>query len=156
MADIVVSFLLNNLPRLLEDEFKLLSGLEDKIISLTDELKFIDLFLKSSEGKRSNDFVKLLVSQIRDVAHQVEDVIDIYISNVTKHRNRNVFKKLLHFPPHVMELHDVNVLIEKIKSRIDEIYKNKERYGIGEGEFKSEEEVVVMESLRIVVYFTMH
>ncbi|XP_061363504.1 putative disease resistance RPP13-like protein 3 [Gastrolobium bilobum] len=100
MADLVVRLLLQNLPQLLEDEFKLLSGVEDKINSLTNELKFIDLFLKSSEGKRNDDCVKT---------------------------------------------------IEKIKSYIVQIYTNKERYGIGEGEFKSEEEgeeQQVTESLR--------
>ncbi|TKY48376.1 Disease resistance protein RPP13 [Spatholobus suberectus] len=39
MADSVVAFLLQNLSRLLEDELKLLSGVEDKVNSLCSELR---------------------------------------------------------------------------------------------------------------------
>nr|KYP65272.1 Disease resistance protein RPP13 [Cajanus cajan] len=145
MADSAVAFLLQNLSRLLEDELKLLSGVEDKINSLCNELKFIDIFLKSfSEGKCNDKVVKEVVSQIRDVAHNAEDVVDTYITNVTKHRTRNMLSKLFHFKERFMVLHKVNAEIERIRSHIDEIYKNKERYGIGEGEFPSEE----AESLR--------
>ncbi|KAL3006026.1 hypothetical protein AAZX31_08G253200 [Glycine max] len=140
MADGVVAFLLQNLSRLLEDELKLFSGVEDKISSLCNELKFIDIFLKSSEGKSNDKVVKEVVSQIRDVAYKAEDVVDTYIANITKHRTRNTLSMLFHFKERFMVLHKVDAEIEKIKICIDEIYKNKERYGIRESEYKSEEE----------------
>ncbi|XP_027349982.1 disease resistance protein RPP13-like [Abrus precatorius] len=148
MADSVVAFLLQNLSRLLEDELKLLSGVEDKIISLSNELKFIDIFLKSSEGKRNEKVVKEVVNQIRDVAHKAEDIVDTYVANATKHRTRNALSKLFHFKERFMVLHKVHAEIERIKNRIDEIYKNKERYDIGEGVFKNEEATAAAESLR--------
>ncbi|KAG4926031.1 hypothetical protein JHK87_051571 [Glycine soja] len=46
-----------------------------------------------------------------------------------------------------MVLHQVNSDIEKIRTRIDEIYKNRDRYGIGEGEFRSEEAAAEAEPL---------
>jgi len=147
MADGVVTFLLTNVTRLLEDELTLLSGVEDKINSLCNELKFIDIFLKSSEGKCSDKVVKELLCQIRDVAYKAEDVVDTYIANITKHTTRNPLSKLLHFKERFMVLHKVNAEIETIKSRIEEIYKNKERYDIREGEFQSEE-AAAAESLR--------
>ncbi|KHN13835.1 Disease resistance protein RPP13 [Glycine soja] len=147
MADSVVAFLLDNLSRLLEDEHKLLSGVEDKVNSLCNELKFIHIFLKNSEGKRSHDTVKEVVSQIRDVAHKAEDVVDTYVANITKHRQRNILSKLFHLREQVMVLHQVNSDIEKIRTRIDEIYKNRDRYGIGEGEFRSEEAAAEAEPL---------
>ncbi|KAL2975831.1 hypothetical protein AAZX31_14G184500 [Glycine max] len=147
MADSVVAFVLDNLSRLLEDEHKLLSGVEDKINSLCNELKFIDIFLKNSEGKRSHEMVKEVVSQIRDVAHKAEDVVDTYVSNIAKQKQRSKLSKLFHLKEHVMVLHQVNSDIEKIRNRIDEIYKNRDRYGIGEGEFRSEEAAAEAESL---------
>ena len=95
MADSVVAFVLDNLSRLLEDEHKLLSGVEDKINSLCNELKFIDIFLKNSEGKRSHEMVKEVVSQIRDVAHKAEDVVDTYVSNIAKQKQRSKLSKLI-------------------------------------------------------------
>ncbi|KAK7295638.1 hypothetical protein RJT34_18549 [Clitoria ternatea] len=147
MADGVVAFLLQNLSRLLEDELKLLSGVEDKINSLCNELKFIDIFLKSSEGKRNDKVVKEVISQIRDVAYKAEDVIDTYIANVTKHRTRNMLCQLFHFKERFMVLHKVNAEIERIKRSIGDIYKSKDRYGIGQGEFQSEE-AAAADSLR--------
>ncbi|KAL2959371.1 hypothetical protein AAZX31_18G263500 [Glycine max] len=147
MADSVVVFLLDNLSRLLEDEHKLLSGVEDKINSLCNELKFIHIFLKNSEGKRSHEMVKEVVSQIRDVALKAQDVVDTYLSNIAPQKQRSKLSKLFHLKEHVMVLHQVNSDIEKIRSRIDEIYKNRDRYGIGEGDFRSEEAAAEAESL---------
>ncbi|CAJ1838740.1 unnamed protein product [Sphenostylis stenocarpa] len=109
MAIVVVEFLLQNLSRLLEDEFTLLSGVEEKIKSLCNELKFIDIFLKRSEGKCNDEVLK-----------EVERFI---------------------------VLHKFNAEIESIRSRIEEIYENRERYGIREGEFQSDE-AAAAESLR--------
>ncbi|KAL2329666.1 hypothetical protein Fmac_017247 [Flemingia macrophylla] len=148
MADSVVSFLLENLLQLLNDEIKLLSGVEEKVNSLCNELKFIDIFLKSSEGKRSDEVVKEVVSQIRDVAYKAEDVVDTYVANIAKHKRRNMLSKLFHFKERFTILHEVNAEIDKIKSEIDDIYRNRERYGIGRGEFQSQEADAIAKSLR--------
>ncbi|KAG5093064.1 hypothetical protein JHK82_051842 [Glycine max] len=146
MTDSVVAFVLDNLS-LLEDEHKLLSGVEDKVNSLCNELKFIHIFLKNSEGKRSHDTGKEVVSQIRDVAHKAENVVDTYVANIAQQKQRSKLSKLFHLKEHVMVLHQVNSEIEKIRSQIEEIYKNGDRYGIGEGEFRSEEAAAEAESL---------
>ncbi|KAL2329669.1 hypothetical protein Fmac_017250 [Flemingia macrophylla] len=147
MADSVVSFLLENLSRLLNDEIKLLSGVEEKVNSLSNELKFIDIFLKSSEGKRSDEIVKEVVSQIREVAYKAEDVVDTYVTNTAKHKRRNMLSKLFHFKERVMVLHEVDAEINEIKRRIVDIYANRERYGIRQGKFQSQE-VDAAKSLR--------
>ncbi|KAL2329680.1 hypothetical protein Fmac_017261 [Flemingia macrophylla] len=147
MADSVVSFLVQNLSQLLNDELNLFSGVEGRIDSLCNELKFIDIFLKSSEGKRGNEVVKQVVNQIRDVAYKAEDVVDTYIANMAKHKRRNILSKLCHFKERFMVLHQVNTEIETINCRIEEIYKNRERYGIEQGEFQSQE-AAAAESLR--------
>ncbi|MED6147898.1 hypothetical protein PIB30_048216 [Stylosanthes scabra] len=135
-ADGVVSFLIQNLSQLLVDEANLLSGVEGKVKSLISELKFIDIFLKSSEGKRSNNIVKEVVNQIRDVAYEAEDVVDSYVANVSLHRSRTMLGKMFHCVGQAMMLHDVDAEIEKIKRSICEIYSNRDKYGIGEGEFQ--------------------
>ncbi|KAL2959374.1 hypothetical protein AAZX31_18G263600 [Glycine max] len=104
-------------------------------------------FLKDSEGKRSNEIVKKVVSQIRDVAHKAEDVVDTYIANIAQQKQRRKLREFFHLKEHVLVLHQVNSEIEKIRSRIDEIFENRDRYGIGEGEFRSEEASAEAESL---------
>ncbi|XP_027352765.1 putative disease resistance RPP13-like protein 3 [Abrus precatorius] len=149
MVDATVSFLLQNLSRLLEDEIKLLSGVKNKINLLSNELRFLKIFLKDSTGKRSDEVVKEVVNQIRDVVFMAEDVVDIYVASVAKHRSRNIVSKLFHLKQRVMVLQDVDAEIENIKNRIDEIYKNRERYGITEGASTREDvDAIAAESLR--------
>ncbi|KAL2959384.1 hypothetical protein AAZX31_18G264200 [Glycine max] len=91
--------------------------------------------------------VKEVVSQIRDVSLKAEDVVDTYLSNIAQQKQRSKLSKLFHLKEHVMVLHQVNSDIEKIRTRIDEIYKNRDRYGIGEGDFRSEEAAAEAEPL---------
>ena len=143
--DCIVTSAVKNLSQLLVDEVKLLSDVKDEIKSLSDELKFMDKFLKSSEGKRNNDIVKEVVNQIKEVAHQAEDVVDTYVINVNEHQSRNMLWKCFHYKDHVLMLHKMDDQIKKIKVKIDEIYKNKAKYGIGEGDFRGEGQNIVEE-----------
>ncbi|KAF3951468.1 hypothetical protein CMV_022885 [Castanea mollissima] len=94
MADSVVSFLLENLTQLLSQESKLLGGVEDQVRLLQNELSLIKIFLKNTEGKRhDNELVKEVVSQIRDVAYEAEDVIDTFIVTVTKHKKSSKLRR---------------------------------------------------------------
>ncbi|XLR21344.1 hypothetical protein HN51_068108 [Arachis hypogaea] len=128
--DNVVTFVLDNLLRLLVSEVTLLSGVKDQIRSLCDELMFMNIFIKSSEEKRGDPVVREVVKQIRDVAYEAEDVVDTYVVNVNKQGSRNMLSKCFHSKDHVMMLHEVNDQITTIKRRIDEIYQNKSKYGI--------------------------
>ncbi|QHO09869.1 Disease resistance protein [Arachis hypogaea] len=123
--DNVVTFVLDNLLRLLVSEVTLLSGVKDQIRSLCDELMFMNIFIKSSEEKRGDPVVREVVKQIRDVAYEAEDVVDTYVVNVNKQGSRNMLSKCFHSKDHVMMLHEVNDQITTIKRRIDEIYQNK-------------------------------
>ncbi|KAJ1443130.1 Winged helix-like DNA-binding domain superfamily [Sesbania bispinosa] len=136
MADTVVVFMIEKLTRLLAEEAKLLSGVRDKITSLQSELKFMNVFLKNSQGKRKqHDIVDEVVSQIRDVAHEVEDVIDTYVSHMIKHKRRTAVERIVRGGgiDHASMLHALAGRIERIKTTINEIYHNKLKYGIEEG-----------------------
>ncbi|KAL5073951.1 hypothetical protein RYX36_012935, partial [Vicia faba] len=82
----VVAFLLEHLSQLLQRESNLLCGVEDRIISLRNELEIISVYLKtSSEGKNNNNkqIEQKVLSRIRDVSHIAEwDEMDMaYKSN---------------------------------------------------------------------------
>ena len=88
MADSVVSFLLENLTQLLTQESKLLLGVKGQVRSLKNELSLINLFLQKTAGKRQDELVKEVVSQIRDVAYEAEDVVDTYIITVAEQEKK--------------------------------------------------------------------
>ncbi|XP_023877815.1 putative inactive disease susceptibility protein LOV1 [Quercus suber] len=135
MADSVVSFLLENLTQLLSQESKLLGGVKDQVRLLHNELRMINVFLQNTEGKRhENDLVKEVVSQIRDVAYEAEDVVDIFIMTVTQHRIRNKLMKVIHSFDRASTLHEVAKKIETIKIAIKEIYDNRSKYGVERAE----------------------
>ncbi|GMY07533.1 putative disease resistance RPP13-like protein 3 [Fagus crenata] len=130
MADSVVSFLLANLTQLLTQESNLLGGVQDQVRILNNELEMISVFLQSTEGKRDDNLVKVVVSQIRDVAYEIEDVIDTYIMTATKHSKRSKLRKLIYCFDRVTTLHEVASKTESIKQVIKEIYNNRSKYGI--------------------------
>jgi hypothetical protein len=130
IADSVVNFLLKNLFDLLKEEANFLAGVEDKVNSLHDELSFINIFLESSAEKRKDKIVNEVVRQIRDVAYEAEDTIDYFIYNVAKHRRRSAIRRMFHLPCNTLMLRNVGMNIVGIKEKIEEIYKNRERYGI--------------------------
>ena len=131
MADSVVTFLLQNLTQLLAQESKLLGGVENQVRLLQNELSLINVFLQNTKGKRhGNELVKQVVSQIRDVAYEAEDVIDTFIVTVTKHRRRGKLRKVIHCFDRAKALHEVANKIENIKNVIKEIYDNRSKYGI--------------------------
>ena len=72
----------------------MLRGVEDGVISLRQNLEFMNAFLKKSAGKRNDELVKVLVDQIRDVALDSEDVVDTYMERAIKQRRRNLLWKL--------------------------------------------------------------
>ena len=133
MADSVVSFLLENLTQLLSQESKLLGGVGDQVRLLQNELSLINIFLKNTEGKRhDNELLKEVVSQIRDVAYDAEDVIDTFIITVTKHERRSKLRRFILSCDRAISNHDVAKRIESIKNDIKEIYDNRSKYGIWE------------------------
>lgn len=131
MADSVVAFLLEHLSQLLQHEANLLCGVQDRIISLRNELEIINVYLKtSSRGNRNNnrEIEQKVLSQIRDVAHVAEDVIDTFIANIAMYKKRNMLGRMFHSVDHAKLLHDVAEKIDKIKTTLNEIHENRIKY----------------------------
>ena len=81
-----MNFLVANLTQLLSKESELLGGLKDQVRILHDELGMINVFLQRTEGKQDDSYIKEVVSQIREVAYEIEDVFDTFIMTATKHK----------------------------------------------------------------------
>lgn len=77
MAEGPVSFLLIKLSNFLEYEIHLFRTVREEVISVRDELARIKAFLKIADSlEESDEQVKVWVEQIRNLAYDIEDVVD--------------------------------------------------------------------------------
>ncbi|XP_010669435.2 disease resistance protein RPP13 [Beta vulgaris subsp. vulgaris] len=135
MADSILTNLVQQLGGLALEEYKVLKGVGDQLSSLEYELRFMKKFLRNSEGKQQeHELVGELVDQIKEVAFEAEDVIESFLLNVERQKCRSAFGRVFHGPEYAVMLHGVAKHINGIKTRIDGIYDNKEKYGIEMGE----------------------
>ncbi|KAL9296123.1 hypothetical protein ACSQ67_022019 [Phaseolus vulgaris] len=126
MADSVVTFVLDHLSELVAREAHLLYGVEDRIQSLQNELQMINDLLNTSKSKKGID--NTVVNQIRDVAHLAEDVIDTFVAKVAIYKRRTMLGRMLHGFAQARLLHDVADKVNKIKTTLNEIRENKDKY----------------------------
>uniref|UniRef100_A0A2N9J3Z3 NB-ARC domain-containing protein n=1 Tax=Fagus sylvatica TaxID=28930 RepID=A0A2N9J3Z3_FAGSY len=129
MVGSVVTFVLQNVTQLLKEEPKLLGGVKDQVALLGDELRMINVLLRNTEGRRDEDgTLKEVVSQIRDVAYDAEDVIDTFILKATIHSKRSKGEKLIYYWDQASMLHDIAQKIEHINNVIKGINDRRSRY----------------------------
>ncbi|XP_042486471.1 disease resistance protein RPH8A-like [Macadamia integrifolia] len=131
MAERSVSFLIAKLGSLLLEEANFLGGVKTQILSLHDELEWINSFLRDADEKRrSNRRVNLWVSQVKNLAFDAEDIIDLYMLQIVRQRQRNIVKRFMGSRKYLFTLHKFGNQVEDIKRRIGEISANRSKYGI--------------------------
>jgi len=127
MATGILTPVVQYLVQLLDEEVRLLGGVKDEVKSLQRELSLINTYLEDSEGKRNvHPIEKVVVGQIREVAYEAEDVIDIFILNTAKHGKRNAMGKL--FDGYEKTRHTVAKKIECLNKEINKIFANRTKY----------------------------
>ncbi|KAJ4771215.1 CC-NBS-LRR class disease resistance protein [Rhynchospora pubera] len=83
MAEGIVNLVLNKLAEAVLKEAQFLNGAGGKLDSLQHELRWIRAFLKDAESKSNSDErIKVWVSDVREVAYRIEDVVDMFMSEV--------------------------------------------------------------------------
>uniref|UniRef100_A0A5B7BSE1 Putative disease resistance RPP13-like protein 3 n=1 Tax=Davidia involucrata TaxID=16924 RepID=A0A5B7BSE1_DAVIN len=131
MADAVVGFLLQNLTSLLSQEVDLLFGVEDEVRSLSDALGLTHSYLRTFEGEHyEEDIINEYFSQIRDLVHEAEDVIDTYVANVIKQRGENFLGKMISIAVQLMTRRRVAENIIAINRRFNLLYENRDKLQI--------------------------
>ncbi|XP_058201495.1 disease resistance protein RPM1-like [Rhododendron vialii] len=152
MALVAVSSAINStLVPLLSGEVKLLRNIHREVASIKTELESIRSFLKDadSSSKLENERMKNWVKQVRELAYQIEDVMDEYILHLAENKKRRGFIGFLHkLARSIAKLgpqHDIASQIQVIKQTIREIKERAERYGFSSLEHgstsKTEEKV---------------
>jgi disease resistance protein RPM1 len=127
MAESAVSLVVDKLLPLLTQEVKLLKGVHDELVGVKDELEVIRAFLKDADSKAGKEGigegVKVLVNQMREEAHHIEDVIDDYMLHVARHpdNRHGLLRRIASLIKTFSSRHEIASEIKDIKSSLLDI-----------------------------------
>ncbi|KAL8544583.1 hypothetical protein ACS0TY_004968 [Phlomoides rotata] len=125
MADAAISFAVQNLGYALIHKLKFLNGVEEHVRWLKDELLNMQCLLKDAEEKLGHDErICKWISDVREVAQDAEDSIEIFALKVDTTRNRGLLRRYACFPFHVYHRNRVGEEILSIRGRLDAIGKS--------------------------------
>ncbi|KAK8561086.1 hypothetical protein V6N12_048162 [Hibiscus sabdariffa] len=123
----------------LENEASLLAEVGAEIDEIKLELKAITAFLEDADRRLGvvplSETDKQWVASIRDIAYDVEDVVDEFMYHFNKQqqwkgKSSRFFLKLIHFPKNLLVRHRVAVELQDINKRIKSIAERNERYRV--------------------------
>ncbi|CAK7349140.1 unnamed protein product [Dovyalis caffra] len=134
MADGAVSFLLDKLTTILMQNASLLGDARDEIEEIKLELESMKSFLRDAERRKEmSDSVETWVRQVREVAYEVEDIIDEFMHHKYKESLKNglkgIVKDVVNFPKNITSRHRISSKLEKIKAKVHEVSERSKRYG---------------------------
>ncbi|KAL4376891.1 hypothetical protein GQ457_02G039560 [Hibiscus cannabinus] len=143
-----VEFALNTIGELNRQVTSLL-GVDDQIESLERELRWMKSFLKVADARKlDNDVARTAIAEIRELAYDVEDVIETFALKVASQRKpgfSNCIKRSVCFLNEGCLLHRTRSEIEKITIKIQELTRQFKTYDVtklgdhGEGPSSSSE-----------------
>ncbi|KAF3952653.1 hypothetical protein CMV_021812 [Castanea mollissima] len=132
MAQYVVSFVVERLGNLLIEEAAFLQGVNRQVNQIQIELKRMQCFLKDADKKQNDDeSVQNWVSEIREAAYDVQDVIETFALEIaSKNRDNNPVNRYVPSFNNSRKLHKVGSKIESIKTRISDLTRSLQTYGV--------------------------
>ncbi|KAJ4772740.1 Disease resistance protein (CC-NBS-LRR class) family [Rhynchospora pubera] len=149
MAESIVIFVLSKLADASVQELLHLCGVDMQVKLLSDELGWIQVFLRDADSKNNSgdERQRHWVKEMMEVAYDIEDAIDkacllgIGIDDPTKRHGDGVMKAIKKMfscstPKKLPELHELGVEINEILERIKKISESREKFGtnnLGEG-----------------------
>ncbi|XP_009591994.1 disease resistance protein RPM1-like [Nicotiana tomentosiformis] len=132
MADSAVTFVLDKITSLLAEEATLLRGVKHDIQYIKDELERMIAFLGVADALEEGDAeVKVWVRQVRDVANDIEDVLDesmLLSYDHHFHASCCFISKLVFSIRNIKANHKLVVEIQTLKTRVRNIAEGHKRY----------------------------
>ncbi|XP_020972847.1 disease resistance protein RPM1 [Arachis ipaensis] len=140
MAEIAVSFVLDQLFPLLRDKARTLQGAHKEFEDVKDELESICAFLKDADTRAAkdnnaldDDGIKSWVRQLREAAFQIEDLVDEYLIYQQQWPSHSGVAaslcKAASLIKNLKRRHRLASDAQDIKSRVRGIKERSERYG---------------------------
>ncbi|XP_058112903.1 disease resistance protein RPM1-like [Magnolia sinica] len=129
MAESVVQFLLENLSALLNEEVSLLKGVRKELKEIMKELDRMRALLRDADRRKdSNEEMKTWVGEVRDAAHDVEDIIDEFLYRMDRPR-RGGFKgflvDIIHIPKNICDRHQFAMRLQETKVTVQNIFQRR-------------------------------
>ena len=122
LAEAIVWHAIQRISDLLIHEATSLNSVKTDVESLRNELLRMQSFLKTAYSEQEqDDRVRNWVAEIRNIAREIEDVVETYIVKVD-----STYFQAFH-------LRKLRKQIDSIKTQIESIFKSKKNYGIGLG-----------------------
>ncbi|KAK7299897.1 hypothetical protein RJT34_10726 [Clitoria ternatea] len=140
MAETAVGVVTDKLIPLLSGEVSLLKGVHSQVEWVKDELLLMQAFLKDADAKAENSTqpnhaVKAWVTQLREVAFRIEDVVDLYLLKVAKRRHHahhplGFVVNICFCIKSIIPRHEISSDIDEIKGAIKRLTEAKETLGL--------------------------
>ncbi|XP_054818407.1 disease resistance protein RPM1-like [Prosopis cineraria] len=140
MAETAVNFVTETLIRSLENEVRLQLGLKSEVEKISKHLQTMKAHLREAderaESSNTNNTMKDWVRNVREIAHDIEDVIDDYKYQVARRRTkRRDFVGLARgFVTGIVSSHRINDEIQEINARILRYGQMRESLGLTGGD----------------------
>ncbi|MED6144419.1 hypothetical protein PIB30_015423, partial [Stylosanthes scabra] len=137
MAESPVSFLLDKLTSLLQEEVNLQRGVRDDVQHIKGELERHKAILRVADALEDKDHeLQVWIKRVRDIAHEMEDAIDEFnVRLVDQHmhgRNSSLTHKIVFTWKTLQARRQIGSHIQEIKSRLDVISSGRpSMHGIG-------------------------
>ncbi|KAF8364611.1 hypothetical protein HHK36_033416 [Tetracentron sinense] len=134
MAEGAVEPVVGKILSLLEREASLLGGVRHEFGEIMRELESMRSLLRDADRRRhNNEGVNEWVAQVRDVAYDVEDIIDEFMYHMDSRPKRGGFRsyilETIHLPKHIRVKHQIAAKLQKINTHIIAISERSKRYG---------------------------
>ncbi|BFG35588.1 hypothetical protein CerSpe_218620 [Prunus speciosa] len=152
MASVSVSadLFIDKFVAILESEAASIAGVGDQVDEITRELEFMKAFLADADGgnKAHTQVEEVWIRSVRDLANDVENIIDEFMYHVYEQQIGGRFSrwihKTIHFPKHLWYKRKIANKLQKIAMTIRAIPERNQRYGGGaavEGKSTSSEDI---------------
>ncbi|XP_062012479.1 disease resistance protein RPM1-like [Rosa rugosa] len=136
MASSVTDLLIGKIVAILENEGTTIASVRDEVDSIKEELRSMRAFLLDAEADTAkNEREKLWVESIRDLAYDVEDIIDEFMYHMYEKQSGSRLSRRLHkticFPKSLWFRRKTAKRLQKITKKIKDIPERNQRYGVG-------------------------
>ncbi|KAJ4832291.1 hypothetical protein Tsubulata_928185 [Turnera subulata] len=128
---VVPDAVITKIISVLETEAALLGGVADDLQDIKRELESMRPFLEDCDRRGPlTEGEKSWVAEVRDLAYDVEDIIDEYMYSVNRRRGRKkIIRDAIALPKDLWARRDIATRIQKIKRRIKDASERRLRYG---------------------------
>ncbi|BFG35590.1 hypothetical protein CerSpe_218650 [Prunus speciosa] len=149
-VSVSADLLIGKLVAILESEAASIAGVGDQVDEIKRELEFMKAFLANADGsnRAHTQVEEVRIRSVRDLANDVENIIDEFMYHVYEQQIGGRFAKwihkTIHFPKHLWYKRKIANKLQKIVMAIRAITERNQRYGGGaavDGKSTSSEDI---------------